>query len=154
MIDQELLTDAFTLYLSGSAEKLNDREIKFNDGLIEITVEFPTNKPTYAIVRVYYKNGIKFEETTYQDGIIHGYWMTWYKGGRRRSRVEYKNGMQHGCYIGWYESGFKKWERTYIDGKICGHNTNWADGGRVMSESEYENGIWIRDIIPLGGKKC
>ena len=51
---KESITNYFILWLSGAVKMYNEREIQLKDP--HLTLEFPTNTPTYAIVRIYNKD--------------------------------------------------------------------------------------------------
>jgi len=106
---QQDFTNAFIYLLSGSATMKNDKEMEWEDeyGSL-ITIEFPTNTPTRAIVRKYWKSGGRFRE------------------------VEYRYGLRNGFHLGWYKNGEKHWEMEYQDGKQKGECLFWGDDGKIL----------------------
>jgi len=104
-MNQKDFTDAFIFLFSGVATMKNERELYWEDEYRNsITIEFPTNTPTHAIVRHYWGNGNKRWETEYHNGILHG------------------------RHLGWYEDGSKRWEMG-IEGQ---KNLVWDMDGKLI----------------------
>ena len=100
----------------GIADWYNDNEIKckYEDGM-DATIEFPTNSPNYAIVRII-EDGFISRREEYKDGIKNGPSISWYSNGNKRWEVKHKSGKMNGKYISWWENGNICWEAEYKNG--------------------------------------
>lgn len=68
---QQDLTDAFILWFSGAANMKNEREMWW-EGQQYTTIEFPTNSPTYAILRCYL-GATSWAQREVKDGVMSDY---------------------------------------------------------------------------------
>ena len=89
---QQDFTDAFILWLSGAA-KVNGQEIEWEDKEYDRTVhiEFPTNSPTYAVVRFKHKGRV-FWRYEYVNGIMHGHCVGYKRSGELLCEITYDKG--------------------------------------------------------------
>ena len=88
-----IIENAFIEILSGIAQIHKDGGVMFQSKCGDpITVSFPTQSPTYAMVRAYWENGTKCWEIEYQQGQKHGKNIGWRKDGTKYWEVEYHHG--------------------------------------------------------------
>ncbi|MFA5024053.1 MAG: hypothetical protein WC523_03815 [Patescibacteria group bacterium] len=125
-LKQQDFEDAFILWLSNAAKMKNEREIFYKNEFGEnITIEFPTNSPTYAIVRGESTNFGPKHEVEYRNGFADGKSVYWYDNGQKCSEKYYKNGILHGKAITWYRDGSPSAEFNYKNGKLDGVCIRW-----------------------------
>ena len=85
-----------------------------------------------------YKNKIKYLGEDRYKLIL------FYLTGEKYWEEEYQNGQLHGKYISWFKNGNKRWEAGYKDGRLHGKNTRWYESGQKHWETEYQNGKLIK----------
>lgn len=73
-LTQSDFENAFVLKLAGAADFRNEKEIWIEYGELntKYSIEFPTNSPTYVIVRGFYDNGKVEWESERVSGLRHG----------------------------------------------------------------------------------
>jgi len=119
IINQQFFTDAFIFLLSGSAKMKNEKEIHWeNEYGVPITIEFPTQSPTYAIVRC--ANGNK----------------RWYLNGKYHREdgpaIECADGDKFWCLNG-------KWHREDGPAIECANGDKyWYLNDEQLSEKEWK----------------
>ena len=81
------------------------------------------------------------------NGKINGKWTSWYKNGQKYREEHYKDGIPDGLWTKWYENGQKSGEKTYKDGER-GYWTEWYQNGQKRFEVTYEDGKPVEVIGP------
>ena len=71
----------------------------------------------YNAIKNIYTNVLKFNDTIKYLGGDKYKFVGYYKNGNKYWEIEYKNGIRHSKYISWDENGNKSWEREYQNGK-------------------------------------
>ena len=69
-------------------------------------------------------------ETTYQDGLPHGYWRDWYADGQMKFESACVKGLRHGQTTRWYTSGAINFIAQYefgIETEYC----EWNNRGEI-----------------------
>ncbi|MDX1693973.1 MAG: hypothetical protein R3208_09420 [Ketobacteraceae bacterium] len=75
-------------------------------------------------------SGVEYE-TSYKNGLPHGYKKKWYTPDQMAYEVLCENGLKHGKEIHWYPGGEKKSESLYEFGiNIC--STKWDEKGNIV----------------------
>jgi antitoxin component YwqK of YwqJK toxin-antitoxin module len=89
----------------------------------------------------YYKNGQKFAEGAYNNGVMEGPWSYWHENGQLGKTVTFKNGQPDGSWESFRADGTLLSKRTYKDGKREGHwVTYYADGKTLQAEQHFADG--------------
>lgn len=86
---------------------------------------------------VYYKDGTKMSETTYEKGIPAGKEIQWRENGNVKYETSYNGGKKEDTYTSYFENGTKKTEGEYKGGKRHGKWTWWNEKGEVSYELCY-----------------
>lgn len=102
----------------------------------------------------YFEDGetIRIEEN-YEQNKLQGARTTYYKNGKKYQEVYFKNGLLHGTMTVWNEAGEKIRQIPFVDGKINGKLVKWKDG--AATEQEYRDGNLLhptndnQELIPL-----
>ena len=114
----------------------------------------------------YYKNGNKFAEGAYDNGVHEGSWSFWHENGKLSKTVNFKNGQPDGAWEVFradetlmgkrgYKSGLREgtWvvygkdgktplmEQTYVDGKLHGQATVYFEDGKPRVQSTFKDGL-------------
>ena len=156
MIDQQLLTDAFVLLLSGAAKWVNEREFEYFDGVKPITLEFQDYLPHTVIVRLYYPNRQCFREQHYLDGQLHGPELSYYSDGKLWTKREWCMGKPHGLYEDYSDQGIIVHKSHYDHGEQYGHQLDCFLDGTIWGDDEYVNGEQISrtQYTKIGELEC
>ncbi|MEM9353767.1 MAG: toxin-antitoxin system YwqK family antitoxin [Planctomycetota bacterium] len=89
----------------------------------------------------YWRNGEKFSEGVFKDGVHHGEWSFWHPNGQLNRTVNFVEGRPDGKWKAYREDGSLEAEREYVDGKREG---TWIvyhpDGKTPRVELPYQNG--------------
>ena len=116
-LSQEDFTNAYILMMTGLADWYNEKEMRLlysEYGLS--TIEFPTNSPKKAIVRIYTIDGTIDYLYNYKSGELNGKAYSYHSDGVLWWEEEYKNGKLHGKFIN-YVDGVKEIEEMYFEGE-------------------------------------
>ena len=111
------------------------------------------NETTYiygekkGLMTQWYENGQKKFEGTYKDRKEDGLWTQWYENGQKRKGVTFKDGRKDGLCTYWYKSGKKSGERNYKDGNLDGIFTKWYKNGEKKSEGTYKDGERVSERL-------
>ncbi len=89
----------------------------------------------------YWRNGEKFSEGEFKDGVHHGEWSFWHPNGQLNRTVNFVEGRPDGKWQAFREDGTLQAEREYAEGKRAG---TWIlyhpDGKTVRLELPYVDG--------------
>jgi antitoxin component YwqK of YwqJK toxin-antitoxin module len=75
----------------------------------------------------------------------HGAWIVWYPNGRKKIEGSYEHGLPVGKFTWWYENGQKQAEGTYEKGLQTGTWVTWHPNGMKESVGDYSNGEIVRN---------
>ncbi len=85
--------------------KMEGMQYKWHpNGTLAYAGKFSAGKEV-GVHYVYYDNGNKFTEKTYEDGVLNGPARQWYYDGKVHKDGEFKNGKIHGMYFEYSGSG-------------------------------------------------
>ena len=104
------------------AKELNDdgslrTEFKYVDGKKVIDgnrTELLKDRNTSC--KVQFKDGKKYSEENYIEGILNGRSTYWHPNGKKKVEKNYKNGKENGIRKEWSEDGKKTYEGNFVDG--------------------------------------
>ncbi|MBN2172629.1 MAG: hypothetical protein JW731_00765 [Bacteroidales bacterium] len=88
---------------------------------------------------LYYENGNKRMEGSYQNNERTGKWSYWYQDGTIWSEGVYKDGVENGLKTVYHENGQKYYEGLLVDGKRTGLWNFWDKNGILIKEINYNN---------------
>ena len=86
----------------------------------------------------YFENDQKFEECTYENGLLHGKYEQWHENGQKCVECTYVDGKFHGKYNRWYDNGQKDVECNYVNGMLHGKYESWFKNGQKPVECTYD----------------
>jgi hypothetical protein len=90
--------DFFVGMLAGIAKSYNDHEFVWdlepNLSGDPVTIAFPTSSPSYVVLRGYYKNGTKWWEVEYHNGLENGRYDAWRENGSQYLWAIHKDGVR------------------------------------------------------------
>jgi antitoxin component YwqK of YwqJK toxin-antitoxin module len=114
----------------------------------------------------YYRNGKKFAEGSYENGVHQGAWSFWHENGQLAKTVNfnkglpdgawevfradgtlmgkksYKNGKRDGTWISYFKDGKTvNLEQTYVDNKLEGPVKINYESGKPRIASVFKNGL-------------
>jgi len=124
----------FSLLIFISCTSTHEPKIVYKSSIL------PSNfSPAYSGIKVvYYENGKKKAETSYEDGKLEGESIIWEKNGQLRAKEVFDDGKRDESYTSWYSNGHKKVEGKYDNGKRKGKWTWWDEKGEVSYELCYD----------------
>ncbi|SVE06804.1 uncharacterized protein METZ01_LOCUS459658 [marine metagenome] len=128
---KRLLPIVLFISVGFSQELIRGEYINEKGGVTVFYYKETQNKVLKVKSDSYYRNGQKWEETTYKDGKKDGKWTTWNPNGLKSIERTYKDGEPDGLWTVWYENGQKKREVIYKDKKRFSYKT-WNRDGSVM----------------------
>lgn len=107
-------------------------------------------------IRNYYPDGTLRAE--YQvidrDGspVRNGSFCLWYQNGRKSYEASYENGEREGDGICWYENGQVAYREHYKNGKLDGLHTSWYEDGNLEQKImfDHEVRVWQKSWSPEG----
>ena len=99
-----------------------------------------SQKPYTGKSTSYYSNRLKFEESTYEDGVLRKYF-SWDKNGKKRSVKTFETDGVLKDHIIWYSNGHKSYEEYYIDHMNNSVIASWNPQGQKLSETHYSAGV-------------
>ena len=140
---QEVFTNAFIEWMSGSATFFNDREILLtepnNNNKISIeTIEFLNNSPTDVIVRTYWGKDNPHSINQYKDGQLHGKQIGYYHNGQKHWEDDYECGKMNGLSLDYHmTNGCLRRMATYENGKFI-EGTMYDINGAIISKKERQ----------------
>ena len=89
----------------------------------------------------YYKNGNKYYQTTFFNGLQVGEVIGYYESGLVKFRAEYVDGLVQGEKIGYYETGEVSYRVNYRDNLKQGKQTGYHKSGKVEYIANYVDGL-------------
>jgi hypothetical protein len=90
---------------------------------------------------MYYEDGNKKEEGTFQNGLMNGPYLKWYKNGQKQEVGTMKDDKVDGSYTLWYENGVKKEEGSFKAGILDGTYIQYYTNGQKSEQGTLKNGI-------------
>jgi hypothetical protein len=124
-----------------------DKKIYFRRGVKLYSDDSLVNHGLYTS---YYRNGQKFEEGKYADGVKQGPWHEYYDNGQEARVENYVDGKLDGAWTKFNEKGVREEEVSFKSGKRSGRwITYQPDGKEIKSQEEYQDG---KPIKPAGAK--
>ncbi|MBL4657819.1 MAG: hypothetical protein JKX73_07445, partial [Flavobacteriales bacterium] len=87
-------------------------------------------------VSFFYPDGVKREERSYINGIIHGTWFLWHLNGQIAKETEFNKGQETGITRIYNEVGLLKEERYFSPDSVVKVRT-WYDTGILKQEQEF-----------------
>ncbi len=95
--------------------------------------------PIEGEVMVWFKDGLKKEQSKYQNGQIQSV-IKWHRNGQKGLEGYYQQGERNGTWTGWYQNGNKRWQGSFERGKRQGLWTIWSIRGNKDQEMQFEQG--------------
>ncbi|MFD1259767.1 toxin-antitoxin system YwqK family antitoxin [Entomomonas asaccharolytica] len=94
-------------------------------------------KPNKGEVVVWFKDGLKKEQSYYQNGQIQSI-IRWHRNGQKGLEGYFQQGERNGVWTGWYENGNKRWQGGFDNGKRQGLWTVWKVNGVKEREMQFQ----------------
>jgi len=101
------------------------------------------NGDLHGLFVSYYPDKIKRQEGKYVRGQREGVWRQWYDDGSLKEDGAYINGRQHYVWTSWYRGGQKQEECEYKNGRLDGPYLTWRESGLRWVEGQYKNGLKV-----------
>lgn len=95
--------------------------------------------PNEGEVIVWFRDGLKKEQSQYQNGQIQSV-IKWHRNGQKELEGYYQQGERNGVWTGWYQNGNKRWQGSFERGKRQGLWTIWSIRGNKDQEMQFEQG--------------
>ncbi len=98
----------FSSSLSGQSIIIIDTSYHFNTGNLKSVLKFTVteNDTIYeGPAFFYYITGDIWQSGSYENGDMHGQWITYYTDGTIKRKASYANGLKSGEVINFYKSG-------------------------------------------------
>ena len=103
---------------------------------------FGFGKKKAGVYKEYYSNGNIKNETSYQDGLLHGPFKSWQENGNLEVEGQCHNGLQFGIITAFHENGIKSSQIEYDFNTVqIGNSTSWYDNGQMSGTSRMVNGL-------------
>ena len=90
-------------------------------------------------VEYFFKDGSKKEIRAYDNGLMHGTWITWSEKGIKIAEANYKNNVKDGKWYVWDENDVKRYEMEYEEGKKVGVWFIWDENGKLVNEKDFNS---------------
>jgi antitoxin component YwqK of YwqJK toxin-antitoxin module len=90
---------------------------------------------------VFFDNGYKSAEGSFEAGKKTGKWQYYYHNGQTKILEYYKDGKTEGEYTGYYDNGALKETSTYKEDKLNGLTTTYNPNGTVKSKMTLKDNI-------------
>jgi hypothetical protein len=151
---KKLLALLLTLFLFSSvyAEVLtssNDiHEVLFEQITFKNTSAYANGKPYTGRV-VEYKEGKKYLEYNYKNGMQEGLEIGWNKNGIKRYESHWILGRKEGFYIAYWPNGKKRSSVNYINDVKEGLRTVWHKNGQTDYQQNYSGGTRLGPQITV-----
>lgn len=109
---------------------------------------------SHGLCTEFYKNGQKFSEGNFDNGLRVGEWTFWFENGNVCKKVQFKNGVPHGEWTIHWPDGKRRATRKYTMGEPDGEWLVYAeDGETVREQRQFEGGLahgkWV-EHFPSG----
>ncbi len=88
---------------------------------------------------LYYENGNKEQEFTYQSGLLEGVVITYHDNGNVSTRCNYINGKPEGECFHFYNGGQKQYNILYLNGAKEGVFTEYFENGKIKRTGQHKN---------------
>ncbi|MFO7978675.1 MAG: toxin-antitoxin system YwqK family antitoxin [Bacteroidales bacterium] len=88
-------------------------------------------------VEVFFADGGKNEIRSYQDGMMHGEWITWNQAGQKIAEAHYNMGEKEGKWTIWHDNGTLLYDMTYSKGQRTGTWKMYSPEGKLINEKTY-----------------
>ena len=95
----------------------------------------------------WHKNGRKFVERTWKNGLEEGLEQHWYENGQKFAERTWKNGKLDGLEQHWYKNGQKWIEINWKNGKRDGLERCWRENEQKYIERIWKNGVEIEQLM-------
>ncbi len=125
-----------------SAGKIKEEVVKeFNDGKPQQVNFYQVKGDTQILLRekTFYKNGQIRSDGEFSEGKKRtGKWVFWYKDGTKWSEGSFENGLENGLKTSYYPNGIKRFEGMTKNGKRTGMWVFYDEDGSVVLELDYD----------------
>ncbi|MEM9657935.1 MAG: toxin-antitoxin system YwqK family antitoxin, partial [Planctomycetota bacterium] len=118
-------------------EKYPGGAIRVEREVIQMSDNQLINHGTYV---EYYRNGKKFAEGTYEQGVHDGQWSFWHENGQLCKVVQFDDGKPSGQWDVFRPDGTLMSKKSYRDGERHGKWITYFDDEKVRIELTYRNG--------------
>lgn len=130
--------------LTSCGRRLDEVVVKNDNGTVIEKYYVNQDSIRFGTYTSYDDEGVKFEESHYKKGLLHGDRKIFYPNGEVEILEHYENGQIEGNYQTFYENGQINLDANYIDGKMEGVVKRYFDSGELMEEVTFvgneENG--------------
>jgi antitoxin component YwqK of YwqJK toxin-antitoxin module len=121
-----------------SIDKYEDGKTRVERQVIQLSDNQIVNHGKFT---EYYRNGQKFSEGVYENGVLVGDWSYWHENGQLAKKVTFKNGVPDGSWDTFREDGSLSAKKSYKDGLRQGTWTQYYDDGKTVKiEQSYVDG--------------
>ena len=120
-------------------EKYADGTIRIEREVLKLSDDELVNHGTFT---EYYKDGKKFSEGTYENGVHNGSWSFWHKNGQLCKTVNFNQGRAEGSWDVFREDGTLLAKKSYQDNRREGQwITYHPDGTTPKVEENFVAGV-------------
>lgn len=139
LLDEPVPAPEPTIVRQGpSVDKYEDGKTRVERQVIQLSDNQIVNHGKFT---EYYRNGEKFSEGNYENGVLVGEWSYWHENGQLAKKVSFKNGVPDGTWDTFREDGTLSAKKSYKDGLRQGTWTLYYDDGKTVKvEQNYVDG--------------
>lgn len=141
MKNSTLFAFSLLLLLTACNPKAVDVAIteNFPDGAVKSIRKYRIIGPDSLLLREthYYRNGQKYMEGRYENGLRDSTWTAWLDDGRLWSKGDYQNGKEEGAKIVFHDNGVLFYEGWYTAGKRTGEWRFYDNSGQLIQTIDY-----------------
>ena len=120
-------------------EMYDEENVRVEREVIQLSDDSIVN---HGAFREYYRDGKKFSEGAFKNGVHDAVWTYWYPNGQVRKKVSFLKGKPSGTWDVFREDGTREVAKSYKDGI---RNGKWQgyyeDGETVRVEINYLEGL-------------
>lgn len=102
--------------------------------------------PNEGEVMVWFRDGLKKEQSQYQNGQIQSV-IKWHRNGQKELEGYYKKGERQGVWTSWHQNGNKRWQGSFEKGMQQGVWQYWYPSGELNVEGAFKEGkrqdLWV-----------
>jgi len=126
-------------------EKYDDGKVRVERTVLQLSDNQIVNHGKYV---EYYRNGQKFAEGMYENGVHQGSWSYWYDNGQLAKTVSFKNGLPDGAWDAFRADGTLAAKKGYKNGQRDGKwIAYFKDGKTVNLEQNYVNNKLEGEVV-------
>ncbi|MEM9822956.1 MAG: hypothetical protein AAF985_17885 [Bacteroidota bacterium] len=127
------------LFLFGCDNGLETVEEKAEDGSVTRYVRKKENFAKHGLLVRIDANGLKLEESNYEEDVLHGERRLYYESGELQIVEHHTQGQFEGSYQIFHKNGQVKFEAAYQNGSLEGKGKSYYEDGQVKEIVTFAN---------------